>query len=89
MFEAIVDNGDSNPKTHKLVFDLRGEGALPTIKIEKPKEWFDERTPLVKFNKLRVGKTSKQTIVLKNDGQVPASVKWDIVKPSENFKFLD
>lgn len=24
MFEAVVENGEQNPKTHKLVFDLRG-----------------------------------------------------------------
>ena len=49
MFEAIVENGEQNSKTHKLIFDLRGEGALPTLKIEKPKEWFDERTLVMKF----------------------------------------
>lgn len=60
MFEAIVENGDQNPKTHKLLFDLRGQGALPTIKLEKPKEYFDERTVLVKFGKSRVGKALTQ-----------------------------
>lgn len=44
VFEATVENGEQNPKTANLVFDLRGEGALPTLKIEKPKDWFDERT---------------------------------------------
>lgn len=24
MFSAIVDNGDQEPKTHKLIFDLKG-----------------------------------------------------------------
>lgn len=37
IFSAIVDNGEQQPKTHKLVFDLKGEGALPTLKVEKPK----------------------------------------------------
>jgi hydrocephalus-inducing protein len=44
VFEAVVENGEQNPKTHKLTFDLRGEGALPTLKIDRPREWFDERT---------------------------------------------
>jgi len=66
MFSAIVDNGDQEPRTHKLVFDLKGEGALPTIKVEKPKEYFDERTLLVKFPKTRIGKTCSQAITLKN-----------------------
>lgn len=31
IFEAIVDNGDPTSKTGKLVFELRGEGTLPTL----------------------------------------------------------
>lgn len=88
LFEAIVENGEQNPKTHKLVFDLRGEGALPTIKLEKPKEYFDERTVLVKFNKTRIGKALTQQICLKNDGVIPATVKWEL-PTSDCFRFLD
>lgn len=77
-----------NAKTHKLVFDLRGEGAMPTIKLEKPKEWFNESTPLLKFPKVRIDKSQILPIVLKNDGQVPATVKWDLTT-NENFRFLD
>jgi hydrocephalus-inducing protein len=33
-FEAVVEGGENNPKTHKLTFDLRGEGALPTLKLD-------------------------------------------------------
>ena len=52
-----------------MIFDIRGEGALPTIKMEKPKgEWLDERTPLLKFPKLRCNKSQILPIVLKNDG---------------------
>jgi hydrocephalus-inducing protein len=68
VFEAIVVNGEQNPRTSKLVFDLRGEGALPTIKIEKPKDFFDERTPLLKFQKTRVNRLLSAPIILKNDG---------------------
>lgn len=50
------------------MFDLRGEGAMPTIKLEKPKEWFNDSTPLLKFPKVRVDKTSILPITLKNDG---------------------
>ncbi len=71
------------------MFDLRGEGALPTLKLEKPKDWLDERTPLLKFVKTRVGKTATLPIILKNDGYVPATVKWDIPVTNESFKFLD
>jgi hydrocephalus-inducing protein len=33
IFEATVEKGDKNPKTYQLIFDLRGEGAMPTIKL--------------------------------------------------------
>lgn len=33
LFEAIVENGDQEPKSHKLTFDLKGEGALPTLRV--------------------------------------------------------
>ena len=68
MFEAIVEQGDQNQKTHKLNFDLRGEGVLPTLKLEFPKDYLDERTSLLKFSKMRVGKQSVLNLVLKNDG---------------------
>jgi hydrocephalus-inducing protein len=31
IFEAVVDNGDPTSKTGKLLFELRGEGTLPTL----------------------------------------------------------
>jgi hydrocephalus-inducing protein len=38
------------------VFDIRGEGAMPTLKLDKPKEYFNESTVLLKFPKVRIGK---------------------------------
>lgn len=31
IFEATVETGDPTSKTGKLVFELRGEGTLPTL----------------------------------------------------------
>lgn len=87
VFEAIVEQGEQNMKTQKLTFDLRAEGVLPTLKLEMPKEYLDERTPLLKFSRLRVNKSSVQNVVLKNDGPVPATVKFDTTYHS-CFKFL-
>ena len=28
IFSAVVENGDQEPKTHKLIFDLKGDGAM-------------------------------------------------------------
>jgi hydrocephalus-inducing protein len=37
---------------------------MPTLKLEKPKEYYNETTPVLKFNKVRVGKTVTLPIVL-------------------------
>lgn len=79
VFEAIVENGESQPRTHKLVFDLRGEGAIPTLRIDSPKDWIDERTLCLKFGKARVGKKSKLPVILKNEGVVVGTAKFDVV----------
>jgi len=34
IFEAKVINGEISPKSWKLTFDLRGEGALPTLRLD-------------------------------------------------------
>lgn len=88
IFEAIVENGETNPRTHRLQFDLRGEGAMPTLKLEKPKDWFNESTPMLRFPKTRVDKSVVLPIVIKNEGQIQATVKFDLT-PNDNFKFLD
>ena len=61
---------------------------LPTLKIEQPKDWADYRTPLLKFPKTRLDKSYILPIVLKNDGQIPATAEFEL-KPHESFKFLD
>jgi len=86
-FEAVVEHGDQNPRRGKLVFDMRGEGALPTLKIEKPKEW-EGGAVVLRFPKTRVGKSNVLPIVLKNDGQIPATAQFDLT-PNESFKLVD
>lgn len=61
---------------------------MPTLKLEKPKEYLNETTVLLKFPKVRIGKDLIQSVVLKNDGQVPATVKFDLTT-NENFRFID
>ena len=77
VFDAVVENGEANPKTQRLVFDLRGEGALPTLKLEKPKEMHpSEQIPLLKFPRTRVDKQSVMAITLKNDGEVNLFINY-------------
>lgn len=77
IFEAIVEGGESNPDTGILRFELRGEGTLPTLLLDSPNVFSDDGTPILKFNKTRINKYATANIVLKNDGVVPATVKFD------------
>ena len=43
---------------------------------------------MLKFPKVRVGKSVTMPIILKNDGQVPATVKWDL-NQNDNYRFVD
>ncbi len=80
VFEAIVDNGDPASKTGKMVFELRGEGTLPTLQIEKPKETEADGTPILRFRKTRIGKESILSIVLKNEGSIAATARFEMIK---------
>lgn len=87
IFEGVVENGDPNPKTHRLVFELRGEGTLPTV-TQTNAQLSEDGKSLVKFAKTRVGKTSKAFINLMNGGVIQATVKIDM-EYHKNFKFQD
>ena len=87
IFEATVDNGDQTSKTGKLTFELRGEGTLPTLQIEKPKELDTDGTPILRFRKTRVGRDTILSIVLKNEGSIAATARFDVIK-NDCFNFL-
>ena len=42
----------------------------------------------MKFPRTRVGKVNTQVISLKNDGNIPATAKFDLT-PNDSFKFMD
>ena len=76
LFEAVVDGG-SDQKTGALRFELRGEGTLPTLLLESPNEYDNDGNPILKFKKTRLNKSAMGQIVLKNEGVVPATVKFE------------
>lgn len=87
IFEAVVDGGDPNPKTHKLSFELRGEGTLPTVS-QQGAALSDDGKSLVKFPRTKLTKYSKLPITLINGGLIPATVKFEM-EPHKCFKFSD
>lgn len=68
IFEATVESGDADSPSGMLSFELRGEGTLPTLLVEKPDELDADGTPVLKFRRTRVGRDSQLQIVLKNEG---------------------
>jgi Flagellar-associated PapD-like len=77
IFEAVVEGGDPNPKTHKLSFELRGEGTLPTVS-QQGAVLTDDGKSMIRFPKTKLGKTSKIPITLVNGGLIPATVKFEM-----------
>ena len=86
IFEAKVEQGEPNPKTGLLKFELRGEGTLPTV-TALMNQWSEEGKAVVKFKKTRVGKRSIAGFNVKNEGLVPATIKFDNL-PKHTFVFL-
>lgn len=80
IFEAIVENGDPNSPSGQLTFELRGEGTLPTLLVEKPDDQDADGTPMLKFRRTRIGRAAQLQIVLKNEGQVPATARFDALQ---------
>ena len=86
IFEADVENGDPDSSSGKFSFELRGEGTLPTLLLTKPTELSEEGLPLLKMKKTRIGKRTKGTITIHNEGAVPATVKFKAIN-HENLEF--
>ncbi|KAI8854495.1 hypothetical protein BC829DRAFT_439199 [Chytridium lagenaria] len=76
ILEAIVENVDQS-KTRTLSFELRGEGTLPRVTIEKPSLRNKANLPFLKFKRLLVGTSQVSPIILKNEGIIPAKVKLE------------
>lgn len=77
IFEAVVEHGEINPKTGCLSFEVRGDGTLPTVRQLKTK-MSEEGKSLILFNKTRLSKRTTSEILVKNDGLVPATVRFDM-----------
>ncbi|KAJ3129345.1 hypothetical protein HK098_001757 [Nowakowskiella sp. JEL0407] len=75
-FEAVVENV-AESKSKILTFELKGEGTLPKISIEKPTTVI-AGVPNLKFRKLLIGNSQVLPIVLRNDGIITAQFKMEL-----------
>ena len=83
-----MQSGDPQTKQGKMIFELRGEGTLPTLQVLEPEEKdATDGLPVLKFPRTRVNRDNILSIVLTNEGQVPATVKFDAIT-NENFEFM-
>ncbi|KAJ3115022.1 hypothetical protein HDU96_001327 [Phlyctochytrium bullatum] len=76
ILEAVVENVDQT-KTKTLYFEIRGEGTLPRVTIEKPSLRNKTGLPFLKFKRLLVGSNQTAPVVLRNEGIIPAKVKLE------------
>lgn len=86
-FSATVTNTDPTVRNNGLQFALKGQGVLPTLKLEQPRIWENDSNPVLTFPRVRKGKRLVETVVIKNDGIIPATVKFDVTG-DPNFNFL-
>lgn len=90
VFQAVVENGDSTFPNCKLVFDLKGEGTLPSLSLMP-----DGLSPagaggelVLDLGKVRLGKTKKSFICIKNIGIIPASFQSFFTVSSPIFRLV-
>jgi hydrocephalus-inducing protein len=81
-FEADVARGKQ-----KLVFDLFGEGTLPSINICEPTEFAEDGSRCLSFGRLRLGRERQLPITIRNDGILPATLRSDISQMAPGFFF--
>jgi len=56
MLVAEVIDGENIPKTQKLQFELKGEGAMPTLRLEKPNVFEGDSLAVLSFPRTHIGK---------------------------------
>ncbi|KAL7750642.1 hypothetical protein RI367_003984 [Sorochytrium milnesiophthora] len=89
LFEVTVDNAPSGaPK--ELAFELRGEGTLPRVVIEKPVARSKSGAAVVNFRRLLLGTSQTQTVSIRNDGIISAKcgLEW-VSREGDQFTCAD
>ncbi|XP_049339422.1 hydrocephalus-inducing protein homolog isoform X2 [Astyanax mexicanus] len=82
VFEATLEGASGmSPmgKSKVLVFDLLGDGNLPSITVVKPVQRTSQGQPVLQFNRLLVGSRQTLPLVIKNISSVPAQISFDLL----------
>ncbi|KAJ3184326.1 hypothetical protein HK101_009853, partial [Irineochytrium annulatum] len=76
IFEAVVENVDQS-KSKTLTFEIRGEGTLPRVTIEKPILRNKNGWVLMKFRRMLLNTSQSLSLVVRNEGIISAKVKLE------------
>jgi len=83
-FEASVD-GPPIARSKTLTFDIQGEGSLPQVTVMKPSVRNNKGLPLLLYKRLLVGQSQALPLVLRNSGNITATVILDVVSGGKSF----
>uniref|UniRef100_A0A3Q3MLA1 HYDIN axonemal central pair apparatus protein n=1 Tax=Mastacembelus armatus TaxID=205130 RepID=A0A3Q3MLA1_9TELE len=62
-----------------MIFDLMGEGNLPSVSVVRPALRNTRENPVLRFRRVLVGRRRTLPLMLLNDGNVPAQVQIDML----------
>ena len=88
VFEATVEGAAADGSAVQAFrCELRGEGTLPTLSLSLPgsgqgSTFSDSGEPVLQFPRLRLGKEKEISLVVRNDGSVPARGKLEMASCS-------
>lgn len=76
-FEAVVENGEGNPKTARFACELQGKGVLPSLTVVEPSVISAAGKLQMVYANLLPGRSSRQRIAVRNNGAIPASARLE------------
>jgi hydrocephalus-inducing protein len=83
LLEANVMGG-TDPATNQLAFELRGDGAMPSVNLVGPVLVGDDGVSTLQMGSLTVSKRHEVRMALRNSGLLPATVRVDLA-PTPHF----
>lgn len=78
-------DGPPSARNKMLTFDIQGEGSLPQITVMKPTIRNNKGLPLLLYKRLLVGRSQILPLVLRNNGNITATVILDVVSGGKSF----
>lgn len=73
-FNLLCSQAPAN-RNKALVFDVMGEGNLPSVTVLRPVQRTNRGHPVLQFKRLLVGRSQSLPLVIRNNGNVPAQVR--------------